>query len=206
MELLRIHVAMFTAHTSFWNDARDHSADDENCKIALRLLPTTMSLIQSQVNLINSGFLYTAEIVFRSALERSATISYVLSEREAALRLWRDGWKMGDRPSLRRRVETFPLSSPSVSRLKIEESSIETARQTIASLIPSLNSAVHGDEFSLSSTIAKSDNGFDYYHHSNDLESPEYASVLSMLASYLPIFLTLVLDNQFRDYLPRSAT
>ena len=72
-------------------------------------------------------------------------------------------------------------------------------------MVPSLNSAVHGDDFSLKATVTKSEEGYDYYNHANDLESPEYASSLSLLTAYLPIFLTLILDNTFPKYLPGGA-
>ena len=205
MKLLRLHVAHFTFHTSNWNQLRNILISAENEQIALRMLPTTISLIHSIVELINSGWLYTSEIVFRSALERTATISYMLTKKEDAMVLWRRGWKMRERPSLIERIETFPTTSPATSRIDVSSASIDSAKKGFISMVPSLNSAVHGDDFSLQSTIVKSEEGFDHYNHANDLESPDYASSLSLLTSYLPIFLTLVLDNTFPLYMPQAA-
>jgi hypothetical protein len=206
MKLLRVHVAQFTFHSSFWNENRNKPDVDQNEEIALRMLPTTIGLVHSIVELINSGWLYTSEVVFRSALERTSTISYILTRKEEALAIWRNGWKMGERPSLKQRIETFPTTSPAAAKIKIDSSAMRTAKDGLISLIPSLNSAVHGDDFSLRVTVAKSEDGFDFYNHTNDLESPEYASSLCILSAYLPIFLTLIMDNSFPSFLSKAET
>jgi hypothetical protein len=203
MKILRMHLSWFTFHTTTWHDrVSKDSSWDESQQIVLRFMPSTMSLIHSMVEAINSGWLYSSEVLLRAALERVATIAYSLFEKEKFLAEWKAGWKMGKRPSLPDRIRYLPITSPAAKRIKVTEDGAKLARESFLGLCPSLNSAVHGDEFSLSNTIAKSEGGVDYYNYVNDLNNPEYAGSLCLFAGYLVIFLAMTLDIAFSSYFP----
>ena len=200
-----MHLSGFTAATSLWQEKNNTAAADEIDQIVLRMLPATISLSHTLEELINNGWLYSSEVVFRSALERMATISYLLSNREKGLLEWRSGWRMNSRPSLAKRLETLPITSPSARRIGVDPQNYKVAKDQLLALTPALNSAVHGDEFSLLYTISHSSDGHDYYVYTRDLKNPEYAKTLALLTGFLVIFLTMVLDEHFESYLGKTT-
>ena len=196
-----MHLAGFTAATSLWHENNNSIVADEIDQIVLRMLPSTTSFLHTLEDLITNGWLYSSEVLFRSTLERLATISYLLTNRERGLLEWKSGWKMSSRPSLAKRLETLPTTSPSVMRIGVDPKNYQLAKEQLLALTPALNSAVHGDELSLLYTITHSKEGHDYYVYTNDLENPEYAKALALFAGFLVIFLTMVLDQHFTSYL-----
>ena len=67
---------------------------------ACQIVPQGINLALSIRELIRQGYLFAALVLIRPLLERAAIISYLHINPES-IELWEQGWKYGERPSLK---------------------------------------------------------------------------------------------------------
>lgn len=97
---------------------------------ACDIIPQGISIALSIRELVRQGYLFGAACLLRSLMERAAIISY-LDENPEAVELWRDGWKHGERPGLKKMVQ------------QMEPADVDEGVSEV--LVETLNHLTHGD-------------------------------------------------------------
>jgi hypothetical protein len=109
---------------------RDHTRGLSDLqKAACQIIPQGINLALSIRELVRQGYLFAAVVLMRPLIERSAIVSY-LHERPDEVRIWRDGWRYRERPSLATMLATMH-----------GEADIDQAKQ----ICDTFNHVVHGD-------------------------------------------------------------
>jgi hypothetical protein len=98
-------------------------------KAACQVVPQGINLALSIRELVRQGYLFAAAVLMRPLIERAAIISY-LQQRPEEVRLWKDGWRHRERPSLATMLSTMQ-----------DEADIEEAKK----ICDTFNHLVHGD-------------------------------------------------------------
>ena len=96
---------------------------------ACQIIPQGINLALSIRELVRQGYLFPAVVLMRPLIERAAIISY-LHERPEEVRLWQNGWRYRERPSLATMLATMH-----------GEADTDQAKQ----ICDTLNHVVHGD-------------------------------------------------------------
>lgn len=100
---------------------------------ATMLIPQGISLSLSIRELVRQGYLFSAAVLLRPLMERTAIIAY-LRANPSAISIWESGWKFRERPSLATMLQT-------ISGQRIDMHQARTMCET-------LNHLVHGDPMS----------------------------------------------------------
>jgi len=109
---------------------REHAHGLSNLqKAACQIIPQGINLALSIRELVRQGYLFAAVVLMRPLIERAAIISY-LYERPDEVRVWQDGWRYRERPSLVTMLATMH-----------GETDISQAKQ----ICDMFNHVVHGD-------------------------------------------------------------
>jgi len=98
-------------------------------KAACQIVPQGINLALTIRELIRQGYLFSALVLMRPLIERTAIISYLHSN-SSEIGAWKDGWKHNDRPSLTKMLETMG-----------NKQDISEAKQ----ICETFNHIVHGD-------------------------------------------------------------
>ncbi|MFC1977674.1 hypothetical protein ACFLWS_05370 [Chloroflexota bacterium] len=75
-------------------------------KAACQIIPQGINLALTIRELIRQGYLFSALVLMRPLIERTATISYLHSYPDE-VEAWNSGWEYRDRPSLAKMLETM---------------------------------------------------------------------------------------------------
>jgi len=75
-------------------------------KAACQIIPQGINLALTIRELIRQGYLFSALVLMRPLIERTATISYLHSYPDE-VEAWKAGWEYRDRPSLAKMLETM---------------------------------------------------------------------------------------------------
>ncbi len=126
-------------------------------KAACQIVPQGINLALSIRELVRQGYLFAAVVLMRPLIERAAIISY-LHEKPEDVRLWQNGWKYRERPSLASMLSTMH-----------GEASIEQAQQ----ICGIFNHLVHGDPVGSSFNLVPLDSGGFGYSVGKKLNDPE---------------------------------
>jgi len=116
------------ADVAKYTHAHKHDLSDLQ-KSACQIIPQGINLALSIRELVRQGYLFAAVVLMRPLIERAAIISY-LHERPNEVRLWRDGWRHHERPSLATMLATMH-----------GEADIDQAKR----ICDTFNHVVHGD-------------------------------------------------------------
>jgi len=73
---------------------------------ACQIIPQGINLALTIRELVRQGYLFGALVLVRSLIERVAVISY-LQRNPDEIRIWKDGWKYKERPSLEKMLNTM---------------------------------------------------------------------------------------------------
>ena len=133
---------------------------------ACQVIPQGISIALSIRELIRQGYLFSAAILIRPLIERSAVISY-LDLHPDAVTLWENGWEYGERPSL----------ATMMNEMSGRESKKEAQR-----ICSEHNHIVHGDPLSCYHNIVLLDNGSIGYASGKILNNPELCDGIAMEA------------------------
>ena len=202
VKLLRTHLHFLYEQSVEWNNR--HSKDvgfSRQEEIVSRFIPSTLNLVFSFHELLLQGWLYPAEVLVRPFAERLGTLTYFATNPKEAIKKWDDGWKMGKRPSLEERLKLLPTTSTSPMLSQIDWNAVKEAKDIVISLTDSLNSAIHGDEYSLYYTLSHRTDDTDNYVMGADLKNESYATHLALVMANLTMFFPLVLAKVFPDFL-----
>lgn len=126
-------------------------------RAACQIIPQGINLALSIRELVRQGYLFTAVVLMRPLIERAAIISY-LHEQPENVRLWQDGWKYRERPSLATMLATMQ-----------GEANIEQTKQ----ICDTFNHVLHGDPIGSSFNLVHLDSGGLGYSVSKTLHDPE---------------------------------
>jgi hypothetical protein len=123
------------------------------------IIPQGVKLALSIRELVRQGYLFAAQVLMRSLLERVAIIFY-LEQHPDQLNVWNDGWRYRDRPSLPVMLEE--LNDKRLKHVEMDRAS----RQEY-------NSLSHGDPASAAFNLTSDEDGKPIFEVSKDLRSPE---------------------------------
>jgi hypothetical protein len=102
-------------------------------KAATMLIPQGISLSLSIRELVRQGYLFSAAVLLRPLMERTAIIAY-LRANPSAITIWESGWKFRERPSLATMLQTISGQRVDLVKAKL--------------MCDTLNHLVHGDPMS----------------------------------------------------------
>lgn len=100
---------------------------------ATMLIPQGISLSLSIRELVRQGYLFSAAVLLRPLMERTAIIAY-LRANPSSITIWESGWKFRERPSLATMLQTI-----SGQRIDLDKAKL---------MCDTLNHLVHGDPVS----------------------------------------------------------
>ncbi len=109
----RIIVATLRANRAVAAASRDRDLTDLQ-RAASQIIPQGVSIGLSIRELLRQGYLFSAFVLVRPLIERAAIISYLVRHPEA-VQHWKSGWKLGERPSLRRMLDAMGWSEVDTS-------------------------------------------------------------------------------------------
>ncbi len=116
-------------------------------KAACQIIPQGINLALTIRELIRQGYLFSALVLMRPLIERTATISYLHTYPDEAGK-WKAGWKHKDRPDIYKRLETMNEKFDSSETRKIFDL---------------FNSLTHGDPVAANWNLVQlSDGGLGY--------------------------------------------
>jgi hypothetical protein len=116
-------------------------------KAACQIIPQGINLALTIRELVRQGYLFSALVLMRPLIERTATISYLHTYPDEVEK-WKTGWEFKKRPSIEKRLETM--------NDKFDTSEIKKIKQFF-------NSMTHGDPFSANWNLVElSDKGLGY--------------------------------------------
>ena len=102
-------------------------------KAATMLIPQGISLSLGIRELVRQGYLFSAAVLLRPLMERTAIIAY-LRANPSAITIWESGWKFRERPSLATMLQTISGQRVDLVKAKL--------------MCDTLNHLVHGDPMS----------------------------------------------------------
>lgn len=143
-------------------------------KAACQIIPQGINLALSIRELVRQGYLFAAVVLMRPLIERAATISY-LHEKPEEVRLWQEGWKYRERPSLATMLATMH-----------GEASVEQAQQ----ICDIFNHVLHGDPIGSSFNLVRLDSGSLGYSVSKTFNNPELCDFICVQSYCYLIVLT----------------
>jgi hypothetical protein len=145
--------------------AYTHSHElNELQKAACQIIPQGINLSLSIRELVRQGYLFSAAVLMRSLIERAAMISY-LCDKPEEVKLWKDGWKYRERPSLSKMLTTMH-----------GEADIEQAKQ----ICDTFNHLVHGDPIGSSFNLVTLDDKTLGYAVGKVLSEPEFCDFVCL--------------------------
>jgi hypothetical protein len=133
-------------------------------KAACQIIPQGINLALSIRELVRQGYLFAAVVLMRPLIERAAIISY-LHERPEEIRLWQDGWRYRERPSLATMLATMH-----------GEADIDQARE----ICDTFNHVVHGDPIGSSFNLVDLGAGGLGYAVGKALSEPELCDFICL--------------------------
>lgn len=156
-------------------------------KMAVIVVPQSISLTLSIRELIRQGYLFGGHVLLRSLIERAAILLY-LHYKPEDIHIWQTGWSFPHAPSLARMFETFQSESNRSSSVRGFE------------LTKELNDLVHGKPDSGKWNIVKLPDGKSGYAVSKILDRPDLCDELcSQIISWL-----VVVQSMMAHYFPNT--
>jgi len=144
-------------------------------RAACEIIPQGVSIGLSIRELIRQGYLFSAFVLLRPLIERGAIISYLVQNPES-VEDWKNGWKHGERPSLRKMLDAMGWSHVDTSMAK--------------QICEFFSHAVHGDPFaSYWNTIHLKDGDIGYAS-GRILNRPDFCDMIA--TSTFPHFIILM--------------
>lgn len=148
-------------------------------RAACQILPQGISIALSIRELIRQGYLFSAFILLRPLIERSAIISYLVKHPDS-VEMWNDGWQHGKRPSLFKMLQAMqrPDADTSLTR----------------DILELTNHAVHGDPLAAEwNKVGLVDGGIGY-SSGRILDRPDFCDAVADNAfPYLIVLMAMML-------------
>lgn len=171
-------------------------------------MPSCGNIIQGIECLLQNRLLFAAKVLTRPLLERTANMSYFRIKREAAWVQWEEGWKLGSRPNLEKRMACFPdkvfkrRADGSIG----QEANVPQVRVELFRRIEKLHGVIHGDLDSLHETINYSKDGLDYHTIGIDNKNIRLLQDIAHLAIVLTMFGVFEIESAFVETSDKAAT
>jgi hypothetical protein len=151
-------IACLEANAEVANHTRIHSNKLSDLqRAACQIIPQGINLALSIRELVRQGYLFAAVVLMRPLIERAAIISF-LHEHPENVRLWKDGWRYRERPSLATMLASMH-----------GEVDIDQAKQ----ICETFNHVVHGDPIGSSFNLVNLGAGGLGYAVGKALSEPE---------------------------------
>jgi hypothetical protein len=152
-------------------------------RAACQIIPQGISIALSIRELVRQGYLFSALILMRPLIERSATVSYLDTHPEA-VSLWEKGWPYHKRPKLAAMMANMAGGVP------------DNEAQNI---INAHNSMVHGDPLSCYHNLVVLPDGDVGYTSGKILNNPDLCSAIAMQCYCYLIVITARMSKIFPD-------
>jgi hypothetical protein len=144
-------------------------------RAACEIIPQGVSIGLSIRELIRQGYLFSAFVLLRPLIERAAIISYLVRNPES-VENWKNGWKHGERPSLRKMLDAMGWSQVDTSMAK--------------QICEFFSHAVHGDPCASYWNRIHLQDGDIGYASGRILNRPDFCDIIA--ASTFPYFIILM--------------
>jgi len=170
----RTIVATLKANRAVAAASRDSDLTDLQ-QAACQIIPQGVSIGLSIRELLRQGYLFSAFVLLRPLIERAAIMSYLVRHPEA-VEHWKNGWKHGERPSLRRMLDAMGWSEVDTSMAK--------------QICEFFGHAVHGDPLSVYWNTIELHDGDIGYASGRILNRPDFCDINA--ANTFPYFIILM--------------
>ena len=134
---------------------------------ACQIIPQGISIALSIRELVRQGYLFGALVLMRSLLERATTILY-LHHNPDKIKLWNDGWRYNERPSLSEMLTAIGKDKfPNIG----------------STITPTYNSLTHGDPESAFWNLIRTEDGNVGYGVSKIIDNPSLCDKICLEGS-----------------------